>query len=108
MRSVAEQTSPRAAAIEAAVATLRALADALHLLAVTDERQPAAGPRLVSAREPEVLITLDEACALFPGKGSRRRSIQRLAKRHPEITRRLGTRLWIEKSALLRVTRRTA
>jgi hypothetical protein len=104
-----QKPSPRAIALDAVAEAVRKLADAIHLLAVTDEvTLVAPGPRLVTTREPEMLITLDEACALFPGKGSRKRSIQRLAREHPEITRRLGTRLWIERGALLRVTRRTA
>jgi len=103
----AAMAGPRAAVIEALADSLRRAADALHLLAVSDPT-PAPGPRLVSAREPEVLLTMREACALFPGRGSRESSIFRLAKQHPEIARRIGRRTWYERAALLRATRRTA
>jgi len=98
--------NPRAVAVEAAADALRKLADALHLLAVTDERAPAAGPRLVTAREPEVLLTTAQALEMFPT--SSRRSLEKLAKRCPEVARRIGARVWYERGALLRATRRTA
>ena len=104
------QTNPRAAAIEALADAVRKVSDALHLLAVAGEVTliGAPGPRLVTGREPEVLLTMAEACALFPGRGSRESSIFRLARQHPEIARRIGRRTWYERGALLRVTRRTA
>jgi len=43
---------------------------------------------------------------LFPT--SSRRSLEKLAKRCPEVARRIGARVWYERAALLRATRRTA
>jgi hypothetical protein len=94
-------------ALEAAAEAVRRLADALDALALAHPVSIiGARPRLVPAPEEGRLLTLAQAADLFPGIS--KRTLQRLAKRCPEVVRRVGTRTWYERGALLRVTRRTA
>lgn len=62
--------------------------------------------RGTAPRPPEVLLTTAQALELFPT--SSRRSLEKLAKRCPEVARRIGARVWYERGALLRATKRTA
>jgi len=87
----------REQALEGAAEALRRVADALHLLAVTEERH---GPRLVAGgREPEELLRIEEAAALLKVD---RRTVHRLARRSPRVIRRVGRVVRYERGELLR------
>ena len=89
----------REQALEGAAEALRRVADALHLLAVTD----APGPRLVAtAREAEVLLTTQEAADLLKCS---LRHVERLVAGKP-CRRRAGRRVLIERAGLLALLRR--
>ena len=100
------QPNPNAAAVLAAVEALHRLGDALQVLTLAPP--PAApGPRLVTGREPDQFLTIGQACELFAGVS--KRSIYRLAKQHPEVARRIGSRVVYSRGELLRITKgRTA
>ena len=90
----------REQALEGAAEALRRMADALHLLAVTQE---APGPRLISsAREPEVLLTTQEAAELLRCSV---RHIERLVAGKP-CRRKAGRKVLIERAGLLALMRR--
>ena len=91
---------PRAAAWEAASEALHRLGDALHLLAVMQE--PETGPGRSAAREPEVLLTTQEAADLLKCS---LRHVERLVAGKP-CRRRAGRRVLIERNGLLALLRR--
>src|SRR3972149_540465 len=85
----------REQALEGAAEALRRVADALHLLAVTQE---ALGPRLrSSAREPEGLRTTQEAAELLRCSV---RHIERLVAGKP-CRRKAGRKVLVERAGLL-------
>ena len=81
--------------------TLRKLADVVELMGRTN-----AAPhlRLVPGAEPEQPLDLDAAVALFPGLSLT--SFKRFVKKHPEVVRRVGSRVFYERAALLRASAR--
>ncbi len=85
-------------ALEGAAEALRRVADALHLLAVVEPP----GPRLVTSREPEVLLTVQEAADLLRCSV---RHIERLVAGKP-CRRKAGRKVLIERAGLLGLTRR--
>jgi hypothetical protein len=91
----------REQALEGAAEALRRVADALHLLAVTAD---APGPRLViSGREPEVLLNIEQAQELLGGCS--RRHVERLVAGKP-CRRKAGRKVLVERAGLLALTRR--
>jgi len=86
----------------------RLLAEAEEELALLGlESGGTSGPRLVSsAREPEELLTIDQAVALLNLGEKSKSTVHRLVRRHPEILRFIGRVRRYEKQTLLRVIRR--
>jgi hypothetical protein len=86
----------------------RLLAEAEEELAVLgSEAGGTSGPRLVSSlREPEELLTIDQAVALLQLGEKSKSTVHRLVRRHPEILRYVGRVRRYEKQTLLRVIRR--
>jgi excisionase family DNA binding protein len=94
-------SNAREQALEGAAEALRRVADALHLLAVT-EPAPAGLRLAATTREPEVLLTVQEAADLLRCSV---RHIERLVAGKP-CRRRAGRRVLIERAGLLALTRR--
>jgi hypothetical protein len=99
-----EPAKTRAQAIEDLSAALRAIAEALPLLLSAAEPEPEIGLRGIPGGRRDEFLTTAQALELF-GSCSRR-TLERFARKHPEIARRVGSRVWYERGALLRVTRR--
>lgn len=97
--SASPAVTPRNRALDAVAESLRRVADALAELAA----EPAAGPRLVSTREPEQLLTLAEAAELLKVSD---RTVRRLVRRHPAAVRRVGRVVRYERGELFRAVRK--
>ncbi len=91
----------REAALRRLSEHLRGMAEAIAELALCGD---APGPHLVAGREPEQLLSIEEAAAALGSVG--RRTVHRFARRHPEVVRHVGARVKYERGALLRATRK--
>lgn len=99
--SAPNNVAAREAALRKISEGYRLLSEGHAELALCPEPQPiVAAP----APEGEVLLRPEDAARLFAAKSTR--TVIRFAKRHPEVVRHAGRRVFYERGALLRAMRK--